>query len=169
MQFKEPRESAKRPLGQGWQVVWQTKSWHVKQELYCWDQFYQTCRIFSRLLTLNNPRYFLDFDCNIYQQKKSESQHSFHRFTVWVLLLSICTTREIWESTKRPPFYSNDVLVHMQLHTWYCPGWHCWHVVDPVEAAIDPAPQATHADWPANIWYVSGRHSLQNPCPWTSM
>ena len=27
----------------------------------CWDQIYRICRIFSRLFTLNTPRYFLDF------------------------------------------------------------------------------------------------------------
>ena len=30
----------------------------------CWDQFYRTC-IFSRLFTLNTPRYFLHFAWNI--------------------------------------------------------------------------------------------------------
>ena len=27
----------------------------------CWDQFSRTCQVFSRLVTLNTPRYFLDF------------------------------------------------------------------------------------------------------------
>ena len=33
MQLKEPGESAKRPLGQGWHMVWPAKSWCVKYEL----------------------------------------------------------------------------------------------------------------------------------------
>ena len=31
----------------------------------CWDQFYRTCRVFSRLFTLNTLRYFLNFDLYI--------------------------------------------------------------------------------------------------------
>ena len=29
----------------------------------CWDQFPRTCRVFSRLFTLEIPRYFLEFAC----------------------------------------------------------------------------------------------------------
>ena len=31
----------------------------------CWDQISQTCRVFTRLFTLNNPRYFLDFALSV--------------------------------------------------------------------------------------------------------
>ena len=34
----------------------------------CWDKFYRTCRIFSRLFTLNTPWYFLDFAPHIHMQ-----------------------------------------------------------------------------------------------------
>ena len=44
-----------------------------------WDQFFRTCRVFSRLFTLKTPRYFLDFAFNTFDEWS---------FIVWCTMLS---------------------------------------------------------------------------------
>ena len=44
-----------------------------------WDQFFRTCRVFSRLFTLKTPRYFLDFAFNTFDEWS---------FNVWCTMFS---------------------------------------------------------------------------------
>ena len=83
------------------------------------EKFSRTCRVFSRLFTLNTPRYFLEFDCSLLFFSCTSSRLASACFGTFVTSLSnfwnYCSWLRITDEGSIP-----EMLIWSILHLSFC-------------------------------------------------